>query len=344
MFGKQYIVKQGDTLWDIAEAHLGDPYLWPTIYDHNNTPSISSITGTRIADPDIIFVGQTIYIPVAVEAPASSSPPTVKSPVSMAAPKTPKPQKSFGGTGRTPPKTKFRSIPFKYDLEGLPEITVNTPAFEATVSLKGSITIQSLNAVDFANISLEQFEINAEKETDTIFGKLINDSKIGYNEKTNSVSFECALTIHSDQPHGLSTTLAWAMGTENLLPMPILKASIETPSLSGVIDNHLFEVSGLQVEIEIKPKLRKKPPSDPLTPLPYATVPVPEPSYDWVYGTGLIVGAIALGVATIAEDIATLGWGVADDVPSFILARQMFSSGVRMMTVPSSGLRMMTVP
>jgi len=30
-----YIIKPGDTLWDLARQYLGDPYLWPQLWEHN---------------------------------------------------------------------------------------------------------------------------------------------------------------------------------------------------------------------------------------------------------------------------------------------------------------------
>ena len=48
-----YIIKQGDTLWDIANAFLKDPFLWPFIWKAN--PSITN--------PDLIFTGNKLLIP-----------------------------------------------------------------------------------------------------------------------------------------------------------------------------------------------------------------------------------------------------------------------------------------
>lgn len=48
-----YIVKRGDTLWDIAQIYLNDPYLWPIIWKEN----------PYIINPDIIEVGDIIVIP-----------------------------------------------------------------------------------------------------------------------------------------------------------------------------------------------------------------------------------------------------------------------------------------
>lgn len=48
-----YIIKQGDTLWDIANTFLKDPFLWPFIWKAN--PSITN--------PDLIFAGNKLVIP-----------------------------------------------------------------------------------------------------------------------------------------------------------------------------------------------------------------------------------------------------------------------------------------
>jgi nucleoid-associated protein YgaU len=49
----EYTIKQGDTLWDIANAFLRDPFLWPFIWKAN-----SSIT-----NPDLIYAGNKLVIP-----------------------------------------------------------------------------------------------------------------------------------------------------------------------------------------------------------------------------------------------------------------------------------------
>jgi LysM repeat protein len=48
-----YTIKQGDTLWDIANAFLKDPFLWPFIWKAN--PSITN--------PDLIYAGNKLVIP-----------------------------------------------------------------------------------------------------------------------------------------------------------------------------------------------------------------------------------------------------------------------------------------
>jgi len=47
-------VQPGDTLWDLSKSKLGDAYRWPEIYDANRAV---------IADPDLIYPGQTLKVP-----------------------------------------------------------------------------------------------------------------------------------------------------------------------------------------------------------------------------------------------------------------------------------------
>ncbi|GAB77562.1 LysM domain-containing protein [Austwickia chelonae] len=50
---EQYVVSEGDTLWDIAERYYGDGSQYLRIAESN-----------QIANPDMIYVGQVLAIPV----------------------------------------------------------------------------------------------------------------------------------------------------------------------------------------------------------------------------------------------------------------------------------------
>ncbi len=50
---RTHTVKKGDTLWDLAQQYLGDPFKWPEIYRRNQS---------TIADPNLIYPDQVIII------------------------------------------------------------------------------------------------------------------------------------------------------------------------------------------------------------------------------------------------------------------------------------------
>ena len=47
-----YLVKEGDTLWDISSVFLDDPWRWPEIWQVNST----------VSDPDLIYPGDTLSL------------------------------------------------------------------------------------------------------------------------------------------------------------------------------------------------------------------------------------------------------------------------------------------
>jgi len=69
-----YIVKEGDTLWGIAERLLKNPFLWPNIWAEN----------PHITDPDLIFPGEVLEITTGaslIHAPVPEAPVSVPLPV-----------------------------------------------------------------------------------------------------------------------------------------------------------------------------------------------------------------------------------------------------------------------
>ncbi|MFI5808599.1 BTAD domain-containing putative transcriptional regulator [Streptomyces sp. NPDC051561] len=70
-----YTVLPGDTLWDLAARHLGDPLKWPRIYQLSCT--IRQPGGQLLSDPDLILPGWQLHLPIqtAPPLPAPSRPP-----------------------------------------------------------------------------------------------------------------------------------------------------------------------------------------------------------------------------------------------------------------------------
>jgi hypothetical protein len=66
-----YMIRQGDTLWDIANTAYRDPFLWPLIWKSN--PSIN--------DPDLIYPGTALVIPSLAPVERAMSAPEEPAPV-----------------------------------------------------------------------------------------------------------------------------------------------------------------------------------------------------------------------------------------------------------------------
>jgi hypothetical protein len=63
---EDYRVTRDDTLWDIADRELGDPYRWPELY--GATLTVEQPAGQRLTDPDLILPGWTVRVPRVIEA------------------------------------------------------------------------------------------------------------------------------------------------------------------------------------------------------------------------------------------------------------------------------------
>jgi hypothetical protein len=64
----QRVVKRGDSLWGLAGRHLGNFERWPELVEYHND-EVRRSGGNRgrvfhIKDPNVIFVGQILYLPI----------------------------------------------------------------------------------------------------------------------------------------------------------------------------------------------------------------------------------------------------------------------------------------
>lgn len=74
-----YTVQHRDTLWDIAERHLGDPFRWGEIWELNRDRPQPD--GTAFRDPDLICPGWQLDLPA--DAAGLAAPPPVAQPASV---------------------------------------------------------------------------------------------------------------------------------------------------------------------------------------------------------------------------------------------------------------------
>ena len=68
--GETYVVQADDWLSKLADKFLGDVFAWPAIWGATNEKADTDAAYTRILNPDLIEVGQTLYIPSEAEAAA----------------------------------------------------------------------------------------------------------------------------------------------------------------------------------------------------------------------------------------------------------------------------------
>ncbi len=76
----RYVVERGDTLWDIADEHLGDPTAWPEIWEANAGDEMRD--GRTFDDPNLILPGWELDVAGEADGPAFVD----RSPVEVAEP------------------------------------------------------------------------------------------------------------------------------------------------------------------------------------------------------------------------------------------------------------------
>jgi len=315
-----YIIKKGDTLWDLAEKYLGDPLRWPEIWHFNNKTYASNIRSKmkpsmNIKNPDLIFIGQQILLPISNNQRQSiSASPTEK--------------------GNSPAKDKVFLIPYKYEIEKKIFETYLAGGFKGTIKIKGSLTIQSDKPVSWAEFNKGGLDIKVAKEYETPLNKLVSEFQLGINERTKQIDFSCGVTIHSKT--SFSPKYQANVSLNPLTGMPKYVTTISYPEVKGKLDSYVYTATGYSVSIEIEklPDSARRAPRPLLVRQSVMTqMPIKNTGPDWVYTGGilLLVGAAGVIVATIVEDIVTLGVGLADDPASFALAAAMANRGMTLL-------------
>lgn len=78
--GQAHIVQAGDTLVKLAARFYGDGTRWRQIFDGTNAKAASDPSFARLSNPNLIRVGQKLWIPGAQAAPPTTPPPAAQNP------------------------------------------------------------------------------------------------------------------------------------------------------------------------------------------------------------------------------------------------------------------------
>lgn len=287
--GVPYVIKSGDTLWDIAAEKLGDPYAWSQIYAFNNEAEVIRAGATRIVDPDLIYAGSTLMLPL----PPGVTPPPMPS-ATRGAPN--------GSLKDQIPNIQM-PLNIAYDLKGDP-IVLDYGSFVARVRLKGRVLLQPAKKLPLTVVMNGGYEVSAKMQADTAFSKLISNNTVSFDPNSKSIKFSNKLITSANNVYAVKTAIG--IEASSTSGMPVLKGEIIYPELKGMIGTDAFVAVNLKVEIEIEPR---KPIGLQPIPVPvYEPVPSPTraPQTDWGYAM-----RNANTEALVLAGLLTVGFGLA---------------------------------
>ena len=135
-----YVVQRGDTLWDIAEAQLGDPFRWPEIRDLNPV---------LLAEPNLICSGWELTLPHDAVSPSDIPVPTPPPMASL--PDDASPSEEPAMPTEAEPNTTVSPTPTP-----APQLqtTESTAAGATNVSFRLDAAVAGLAAVSYTHLTL----------------------------------------------------------------------------------------------------------------------------------------------------------------------------------------------
>lgn len=306
--GIAHTVKQGETLWSIANDKLGGGDQWPRIYSFTNSKHCQSLGASRISDPDFLTPGMIIRLPLV---------PGVPTPKSGTQDDCPPANYSMQDEG----KKKTKSTTFGYDLEDSPPVIFMGPGYKATIKLKGTLILSAKHKAPLAYVGNSGLTAKREMEADAIIAQLIAAQSFSFDPKTNKMTYKNMLIVRSHYAFVPKFAIGSKMDFTDFTPK--IFGEIYYPKLQGEIQDWAFIVAKFKISIEVEPSTfpgtnpTDQKPGDNM--VPYTPAPQYDPTKDWVLMTAYVVAA-GIITATIIEDFLTLGAGVADDPASLALA------------------------
>lgn len=180
---RPYTIRDGDTLWGIAGRKLGDTRLWGDIWRMNIDAERLPNNATLIVDPDVLFTGDTIYIPKD----GSKLPRRAPQPMARSL------RRSLGERGAqrevTPPRFEFDMV----KVTG----TAFHPDFRITLSLVGAMGMQAKDPVKFLDMKPATYEIAQATAKRMILSRLFNAIMADYRSEEAMVTLSFGNTFRT---------------------------------------------------------------------------------------------------------------------------------------------------
>lgn len=319
--GIPYKIEPGDTLWDIAARKLGDHYAWPRLYAFNNQPDVIAAGAKRIVDPDLIYAGSVMMLPIV----KCFSPATL--PSLRAAP-----------AGRLRDQIPSIQMPmtFAYELKG-DAIVLDYGTFIARIRQKGRVMLNLGTKMPLTAVLNGGLELSGKVKAESTFGKLISENKISLDPNTKNIKFSNKLISSSNNIHAPKTAIGFEMSSST--GMAVLKCEIKYPEVKGTLMGDSFVALNYTIEIELEPRKPRVPKVAPIR----VNVPVPSPgrapqTIDWWYvvKTASIGAVIVAGVITVGygASVVLSGGGTGLAAPAYASAMAVILVGATVTNIP----------
>lgn len=303
---KEYIVKKGDTLWDISSKYLGSPMEWPRLWKFNNRKEVVAITNKPIVNPDLIYPGQKILIPLLKEVTAKRS---IGKPLV-------KPNKSLNEEL----KKLTSPISISYKLDDMIHPPIILPNAVVEIKMTGNIALSSVEKfpVNYV-VNDKKLEATVTSQANKAFSSLVGETKLAFDQLTNKLTLGTNIVFKSSMPNTPTTSIGIEMASNS--PVPKLKYQVQLPQLKGKINNFNYIAQNVSFVLEVTPT------SGSDTGTRDTRQPANSTPWDKILAVGLFAGATIIVVGTLVEDYVTFGAGVADDPASFAVAASMTARG-----------------
>ncbi|MBI9092496.1 MAG: LysM peptidoglycan-binding domain-containing protein [Desulfobacterium sp.] len=332
--GISYKIKQGDTLWNLAATHLGSPTEWPRLYEFNNRNEVVRAGARRIIDPDLIYAGSTLRLPI-LQSPGT---PVASMPLPPAGHSQNLPSANVPHPGRLRDKLPSISMPYAsaYELKNN-LMLFDFGTYIARVKMVGRVVVTLGNALPLTLVANGNFEATAKSRSDNTFTSLMSETQVGYDPATGHIKFSNKMITCASNIPGPS--YAVGIETSTASGMPVLKTEILYPELKGRIGQDSYTVMALKIEIEIEP--RQPIPPRPVPVKVYEQTPsarqMPKPGTDWWEAikdasVGVLVVATVVTVAYGASVVFT-GGGTSLAAPGYASAMGILLVGGTAVTI-----------